>query len=100
MSDAEKEEVHAEAREYVKLLMFTEAQWDKAVIAATANMTHGISNLAKKMQDQALTSAALRPGTEARQVYDEVMGLSDEEFYAKFPHVLEPDDEEEEDEDA
>ncbi len=97
MSDAEKEEVHAEAREYIKLLMFTEAQWDKAVIAATANMTHGMSNLAKKMQDQALTSAALRPGTKARQLHDEISNMTPEELYAKYPEALEPPDDEDED---
>lgn len=56
-----------------------------------ANRALGLENMAIKMQDQAETNHALRDGTPARKVYDQVMAMDPVDMAAEYPFL--PDDE-------
>ena len=61
--------------------------------AEAANKSLGLDNLAAKMQDQALTNAALRDGTPAREIYDRVMAMDPVDREAEYPPALTDDPE-------
>lgn len=56
-----------------------------------ANRALGLSNLAGKMQDQALTNDALREGTEARRVHDEIVSMDPDDREALYPSLVHDD---------
>ena len=53
--------------------------------ADKANRALGLTNLARKMQDQALTNHALREGTQARRVHDDVVNMDPDDREALHP---------------
>ena len=67
---------HAEDRERARILAKYGGDPDKA------NRALGLENFQKKMDDQALTNAALRDkNSPARKAYDKVMSIPYDEFY-------------------
>ena len=61
--------------------------------AEAADRALGLDNLAAKMQEEALTSSALRDGTPARRVHDEIMGMDPLDREALYPPALTDDPE-------
>ena len=58
-----------------------------------ANSALGLDNQAAKWEEEALTSAALREGTPARRIFDEVVGMDSIDRDAVYPPALTDDPE-------
>ncbi|MYB37592.1 MAG: hypothetical protein F4Y26_09455 [Gammaproteobacteria bacterium] len=71
-----------------------EAEWDdedERILAAhggdpdAANRALGLENQARKWNEEARTSYALREGTENRRVHDRIMGMDAVDRAAEYP---------------
>ncbi|MXY56307.1 MAG: hypothetical protein F4029_08450 [Gammaproteobacteria bacterium] len=58
-----------------------------------ANRALGLGNQAEKWEEEALTSVALRDGTPARRIFDEVVGMDSIDRDAVYPPALTDDPE-------